>query len=197
MNLPILVHDTPGIKEDNSLLGINQAAGCCQLHGNLTPPRISPSRPHCEFLLPAGLWLDGSIIVSVTCHRHIESNSILTCRHYSLSAQQFGTINIFPLLMLVLAHRWCGWRFDTSVTGLYLMNVYSIQGSLKELHSPSDYHVGEKLSFHLFGQRTPLWTPYLKNFFNFFIDWLSDFTTLLWLVPSSRAISWVLFSSTK
>ena len=54
--------------------GTSSGGGSGPRHGNLTPPRISPSCPHC--VIPfQGLWLGRSIIVPVRCRR----------RHWELS----------------------------------------------------------------------------------------------------------------
>ncbi len=49
---------------DTTSPDIRAADGTCAgaHHGHLTPPRISPSRPHCV-IRKNGLWLGGSIIV--------------------------------------------------------------------------------------------------------------------------------------
>ena len=58
---PAIIQSKPICPRHPGLLhkGSHQTAGGCQLHGNLTPPRISPSCPHCVWL-----WLDRSITPS-------------------------------------------------------------------------------------------------------------------------------------
>ena len=64
-----------------------------QRHGNLTLTWFSCDRPHClrrlhaeKSLITLGLWLDGSIIVPIACHRHTGSRPVLIADYFSLHA---------------------------------------------------------------------------------------------------------------
>ena len=79
-------------------------------HGNLTPPRISPSCPHCLWL-----WLDRSIITGLPARVGQDSRGVLpqceTARHRLFYGRMGTALHlIWPSLMrglpaqMVLAH---------------------------------------------------------------------------------------------
>ena len=78
-------------------------------HGNLTPPRISPSCPHCLWL-----WLDRSIITGLPARVGQDSRGVLpqceTARHRLLCGRMGTALHLsWPSLMrfpaqVVLAH---------------------------------------------------------------------------------------------
>ena len=101
------------------LAGSHQTAVCSQLHGPLTPGRISVGRPHCVIPFHGGCdWTEVSL-------------SPVPVLASAGSNPDFAALVLIALPLGVFADRLPGLELITPTQGMCLMNVYSIFKVLK------------------------------------------------------------------
>ena len=139
-------------------------------HGNLTPPRISPSCPHCLWL-----WLDRSIITGLPARVGQDSRGVLpqceTARHRLFYGRMGTALHlIWPSLMrglpaqMVLAHP--PMSLQPPSRGLSPADVSKLPDMTASRRCFSKFNE-DMFSSHLIRQKSAFLKPSFKVFFYF------------------------------